>query len=371
MNRILLYLLFFSMTILGSLNLHAQSGGNAKIKGTITDAISGEALIGTNIAISGSSLGASSDLNGEFTISNIPAGQHTVVFRYIGYKTIEKTGVQLIAGETLQLDMAMNAEAIMGEEVVITMQAKGQRAAINQQLASNSITNIVSSDKIRDVPDVNAAESIGRLPGVSLLRSGGEGDKVVIRGLSPKYSVIQIDGVRMPGASGDRSVGLSTVSSEMLDGIELSKSLTADKDADAIGGVVNLRTRVADEGFHFNVYGTGTYNNLHSNFNNYKLSGSVGNRFFKNRLGVLASGGIESVDRSADEFEATYGKIIEAESDILETQRAQLTETKRIRERTNGSLVLDYKTDFMRLKFNNIYSKRKGQYREATCHIHI
>ncbi|MCP4310644.1 MAG: TonB-dependent receptor [Bacteroidetes bacterium] len=359
MNKILLSLMIFTVTIVGSLNLHAQSGGNATIKGTITDALSGEVLIGTNIAISGSSLGASSDLNGEFTISNIPAGQQTVVFRYIGYKTVERTDVQLVAGETLQLDMAMNAEAIMGEEVVITIQAKGQRAAINQQLASNAITNIVSSDKIRDVPDVNAAESIGRLPGVSLLRSGGEGNKVVIRGLSPKYSVIEVDGVRMPGSSGDRSVGLSTVSSEMLDGIELSKSLTADKDADAIGGIVNLRTRVADEGFHFNVYGTGTYNNLHNSYNNYKLSGSVGNRFFKNRLGVLASGGIEQVDRSADEFSATYDRIISPTENYVETQRAQLTETKRLRERVNGSFVLDYKTDFMNLKFNNIYSKRK------------
>ncbi len=223
------------------LDVLAQGSGNGRIKGTVTDALSGEPLIGTNIAIEGTSLGTSTDLNGEYMISNIPAGTHTVVFRYIGYKNIDLPNTQLSAGQELELNQEMSPEAIMGEEVVITIQAKGQRAAINQQLASNAITNIVSSDKIRDVPDVNAAESIGRLPGVSLLRSGGEGEKVVIRGLSPKYSVIEMDGVRMSGASGDRSVGLSTVSSEMLDGIELSKSLTADKDADAIGGVVNLQ----------------------------------------------------------------------------------------------------------------------------------
>jgi len=339
-----------------SLSLSAQ-GGNAKITGIVTDAMSGDPLLGTNVAIMGTSLGASTGLEGEYVIPNIPAGTHTIVFRYIGFKQIEQE-VTLSAGETLELNMELSPEAIMGEEVVVTVQARGQMAAINQQRASNAITNIVSSDKIRDVPDVNAAESIGRLPGVSLLREGGEGDKVVIRGLSPKYSVIEVDGVRMPGASGDRSVGLSTVSSEMLDGIELSKSLTADKDADAIGGVVNLRTRVAEEGFHFNVYGTGTYNNLHNSFGNYKLSGSVGNRFFNNKLGLLVSGGLERVDRSADEFHATYDKIPTVEDDLLQTTRAELRETKRIRERANGSLVLDYKTDFMSLKFNNIYSQR-------------
>lgn len=353
-----LFSVILILCVSGVQSLMAQ-GGNARIYGLVIDATTDDPLIGTNVAISGTSLGASTGLDGTYSIPNIPAGTYTVVFRYIGYKQVEQE-ISLSAGESYELNMPLSPEAIMGEEVVVTIQAKGQRAAINQQLASNAITNIVSSDKIRDVPDVNAAESIGRLPGVSLQRSGGEGNKVVIRGLSPKYSVIEVDGVRMPGSAGDRSVGLSTVSSEMLDGIELSKSLTADKDADAIGGIVNLRTRVAQEGFHFNVYGTGTYNNLHNSFGNYRLSGSVGNRFFKNRLGVLASGAIERVDRSADEFSAGYGKIIEpiGGGDILETRRANLTETKRIRERVHGSLVLDYKTDFMEVKFNNIYSER-------------
>ncbi len=358
MKRILLFALIVILLANGSANIIAQGGGDARIKGKVVDALSGEVLIGTNIAIEGTSLGTSTDLNGEYMIPNIPAGTYTVVFRYIGYKNEDILNTELREGQTLQLDMELSPEAIMGEEVVITIQAKGQRAAINQQLASNAITNIVSSDKIRDVPDVNAAESIGRLPGVSLLRSGGEGEKVVIRGLSPKYSVIEIDGVRMSGASGDRSVGLSTVSSEMLDGIELSKSLTADKDADAIGGIVNLRTRVAQEGFHFNVYGTGAYNNLHNSFNNYKISGSLGNRFFNNKFGVLVSGGLEQVDRSADQFSASYQKLITEEQDLIRTMSAQLREVKRMRDRANGSLVLDYKNDFMSLKFNNIYSQR-------------
>ena len=365
MKRILLLAFIVFLSIPNGLLSVAQDGGPGKIQGTVIDAVTREPLIGTNIAIAGTSLGTISDLNGEFEIPFVSAGSVTVSFRYIGYKIEDRT-VQLASGQTLELNIEMSPEAIMGEEVVITIQARGQRAAINQQLASNAITNIVSSDKIRDVPDVNAAESIGRLPGVSLQRSGGEGEKVVIRGLSPKYSIIEVDGVRMEGSSGDRSVGLSTVSSEMLDGIELSKSLTADKDADAIGGIVNLRTRVAQEGFHFNVYGTGTYNNLHNSYGNYRLSGSIGNRFLDNRLGVLASGGIEQVDRSADEFSASYGRIIAETGNTLQTNNASITESKRIRQREHGSLVLDYKTDFMSLKFNNMYSRRRDSEEDRT-----
>ena len=64
--------------------------------------------------------------------------------------------------------------------------------AINKQLKAKSIKNIVSSDRIQELPDANAAETVARIPGVSIRREGGEGNKVVIRGLSPKYNKITV-----------------------------------------------------------------------------------------------------------------------------------------------------------------------------------
>ena len=77
-----------------------------------------------------------------------------------------------------------------GDVVVVSAQREGQMAAINQQINSISIKNIVSADKIEELPESNAAEAVGRLPGVSLQREGGEGNKVVIRGLAPKYNKV-------------------------------------------------------------------------------------------------------------------------------------------------------------------------------------
>ena len=357
-------------------------GGSGTISGLVVDALSGEPLIGTNVAVEGTSLGASTDLNGEYIIPNVPAGTHTIVFRYIGYKDIDEANVQVNAGETLEMNREMSPEAIMGEEAVVTVQARGQRAAINQQLASNAITNIVSSDKIREVPDVNAAESIGRLPGVSLRRSGGEGNQVVVRGLSPQYTIVEVDGVRLQGVGLGRDVGLSTISSEMLDGIELMKTLTPDKDADAIGGVVNLRTRNAKEGFHFDVLAQGGYNSLESSVNNYKFAGNISNRFFNNKLGIIASGSTEQVWRSSDRYTAGYSNEnfpvdTSASGDVIYehyyyTQNENIREHKKLRNRSHGGLVLDYKTDWMTLKLNNTYSQmvdenmvRNSQFRHS------
>ena len=355
MKKILLFwaLIF---TLSNAFDAYSQKTGYAKIKGNVTDSLTGEKLFGASVGIIGTSLGAATNVDGEYTISNIKPGTYTIMIRYIGYKGIE-FNVQLKPGETLELNGIMSPESLVSEMVIVTAQVRGQRAAINQMRSSNEIINVVSSDKIRDVPDANAAESIGRLPGVSLQRSGGEGNKVVVRGLSPQFTIVQVDGVRLSGIDDDRGVGMSTISSEMLDGIELSKSLTADKDADAIGGIINLRTRVADKGFHFEALALGGYNGLEKSLNNYKFSVNAGNRFFQDKFGVLLTLGKEQVIRSSDNFDAGYHANITALDDELYTDFANLNERIRNRNRTNGGIVFDFKNDFMKIKFNNIFSK--------------
>ena len=80
------------------------------------------------------------------------------------------------------------ADIVESETVIVSAQAAGQVAAINQQLSSNTIVNVISEEKIQELPDANAAEAIGRLPGVSIQRSGGEANKITLRGLSDKYT---------------------------------------------------------------------------------------------------------------------------------------------------------------------------------------
>jgi len=358
----------FLLIVFSSFSLVAQK---ANITGKVIDASTGEPLIGANVGIENTGIGAASDLNGEFTMYNVPVDNYIIICKYLGYESIELP-VEMEA-EMPFIEIEMKPKSILQEEVVISVQAAGQMDAINKERSSNTIKNIVASDRIREVPDANAAESIGRLPGVALQRSAGEGDKVVIRGLSPKHSVIEMDGVRMEGTGLDRSVGLSSVSTESLDGIELSKSLTADMDADAIGGVVNMRTRTADEGFYFNINTKGGYNSFNKSLNNYSVNGSVGNRFFDNKIGVLLSGGIERVNRSSDELSSSYDREITNEANWLYLKDSDIKDISRDRRRVNGGLVLDYKNDFLKIKFNNVYNVKHddNERREAKYVFHV
>jgi len=254
--------------MLGATPVIAQQG---TISGTVVDSEGSETLPGANVYLESSiTTGTVTDLDGEFVLTSVPVGRNVVVVSFAGFAKRE-ISVEVAEGESSRIFVAMDPAAIMGEEVIVTAQALGQAKAINQQLNSGAIANFISADKIKELPDVNAAEAVSRLPGVSINRSGGEGQKVVIRGLEPKFNAITVNGVRLPANSGtDRSVDLSMISPELLDGIEVFKSPLPDMDAEAVGGTVNLRLRKAPKEPTTLVRGLIGYNNNNNFFGDYK-----------------------------------------------------------------------------------------------------
>ena len=171
---------------------YAQTG---IIKGTVTDKSSKETLVGANIIVQGTNLGAASDLDGNYVIHNVAAGSHVLVISYVGYKSAS-INVKVEENKTSQVNIRLEAEAIEGKVVTVTAQAAGQLQAINEQLSSNNIVNVVSAEKMQELPDANIAESIGRLPGISLERNAGEAYAVVVRGLSRSIMRFQLKACR-------------------------------------------------------------------------------------------------------------------------------------------------------------------------------
>ena len=363
-RRIILIVTLFS--ILPGMLFAAETG---TLKGEVVDAQTGDPLPGANIVIKEIFHGTASGLDGEFVLTNVPVGTNTVTISYLGYQEQEIT-VEFSANETKTIEVKLQVLTIMGEEAVITAQAYGQRAAINQQLASNVVTNVVSSEKIEELPDANAAEAIGRLPGISLKRNSGEANQVVIRGLSPKYNNVTIEGIKMASTSDyDRSVDLSLVQSEMLAGIEVSKSLRADMDADALGGTVNLRLQEAPNRRKISFVAEGGYANLGKDFANYKFTGGISDRFFDKKFGVSLKVSHEQKQMPSNRFNGRYsgaywnfdtneaGDIVDS-SLLVRTQNAGFVDQSQTRKRTNASLIMDYKTDWWEVKFFNLFSQK-------------
>jgi len=364
MKKFSAFFVLLAIALVPQVVLCAETG---RISGKVVDAQTGDALPGANVLIEGTSLGAASDLNGRYAIDNVPAGSYTVRISYIGYKSTEEA-VKVASGSNINLDIKLTAVGVTGKEVVVTAQASGQNAAINQQLSSTNITDVVSSARIQQLPDANAAESVGRLPGIYLIRQGGEGSQISIRGLQPKYNEVTIDGVEMastgsqttlnnnPTSSGDRSVDLSMISSNMLSSIQVYKTVTPDMDAAALGGVVNFQIREATKASSgapdIELSVQGGYNNLQNAYNDYKVTGSLGNRFLDDKLGILVQGVVEKVNLTADGLGGSYYMPTPTYDSPVYLSSLNLNFTPSIRDRYDGAVTIDYrlpqgKIDFM------------------------
>jgi TonB-dependent receptor len=354
-NRgILAYVLLLAIFLLAQ-SLFAQGPGS--IKGRVSDRDTGELLVGANVVIQNTAIGAATDLEGRFALRGILPGTYSIKVSYIGYVAVTLE-VAVAADAIVEQDFRLVAQAITGATVIVMGQARGQISAVNQQLASNTISNIVASDRIKELPDVNAAESIGRLPGVAINRSNGEASTVVIRGLSAKYNAVTVNGVALPATGGDdRSVDLSLISSNLLDGIEVKKANTPDMDASALGGTVDLRLREAPGEPQVSASVQSGYNQLQKYYGNYNFMGSASNRFFDGDLGVIASFNADRYNRAADKFQGDY--ITRRIQDIVSVgiQDVQLRDENVIRERAGGNLLLDYRIPYGKLSANGFYNQ--------------
>jgi len=338
--------------------------GPGSIKGKITDATTGEGLIGANVLLEGTSMGSAADMDGNFSIPGVPAGAYNMKVSYIGYKTMVMK-IQLKEGEHLVKNIKLEAVGITGKEVVVTAQASGQNSAINQQIASDKIVNVVSSARIQELPDANAAESVGRLPGVTVTRSGGEANGVVIRGMDSKYNMIMIDGVEMAATNQDtRATDLSMISSNTLSGIEVYKTLTPDMDAAVLGGVVNFKLREAKKSVSgiptLSFLAQGGLNQIVNKYNNYKFVASAENRYMNDKLGIFVQGIAERVNHTSDNLGANYTvtntKFLNGAHDPYMTSMT-LNFVPRIEDRYDGTLVLDYKLPAGKISLMNLASQ--------------
>ncbi|MEZ4775760.1 MAG: TonB-dependent receptor [Bacteroidia bacterium] len=318
---------------------------NGLIYGVISDAQSGAPMAFASAGIRSLNIGATSDTEGRFRLRQVPPGEYEVEFRYLGYKT-EVISVSIRSGEELKLDVKLSPEGVTLQTVEMTAQREGQAAAINQQINSNTIVNVVSKEKLQELPDQNAAEAVGRLAGVSLYRDGGEGQQVTVRGISPRFNNITINGERLPSTDPEsRSVDLSMISPDMLAGIELYKALRPDMDGDAIGGTVNFSIRKAAPGFQVNGRALGGYNGLKNDPQQFRSNLSLSNRFADNKIGIIMTGNFQRANRSSEFLATDYvyqGVNAQTGEPIIKIDNLNLGDKLEVRDRLGGSVTADY-----------------------------
>ncbi len=237
-----------------------------QIKGKIYDETTREPLTGATIVLSGTNHYAIAGLDGSFSINNLPMARYKVEISYISYEPIEKN---LNLESSKQLDIAMKPAAIGLETVVVAASRIGHTEASARASERNApnVMNVISQRAIEISPDITVANVAQRVSGVALERSAtGDGQHVIMRGMEKRYNYTLVNGIKIPSPdNNNRYVPLDIFPAELLDRLEVTKSLTPDMEADAIGGVVDMKLKDAPWEPIFSVNVASGFNTLYLN----------------------------------------------------------------------------------------------------------
>ena len=261
--RIQLFIVFMRYLFLALVMIVASVTANAyKVEGVVTDSSTGETLVGAIVSCKElPGVGTSSGLDGSYVLE-IPSGKKvTLVWHYVSYENYEAP----VSGDAT-VNVALKPEDnVLGEVSVIgSANRRTDASARMVERTSANILNIMSANSIEVSPDLDVAGVLQRMSGVVLDKGSSDNEQyAILRGMDKRYNYTLVNGVKIPSPDdANRYVPLNIFPSDLLDRLEVTKSLTADMEGDATGGVVNMVMKNAPSRFTFNANVAGGYNTM-------------------------------------------------------------------------------------------------------------
>lgn len=352
------------------------------ISGIVKDKKTGEPLIGSVVQVKGSNTQmTTTGLDGTFSLKDLPDnGRVTLVITYMSYKTKEVT-VDMSTPSQLTIDMEEDAKQL-GEVVVTGFKSnRTDRSAVALVKNSDNMLNVMSQQAIQLSPDVNVASVLQRVSGVTMESSAsGEATYAILRGMDKRYNYTLVNGMKIPSPDDkNRYIPMNLFPSDLMDRLVVSKTLNADMEGDAAGGVIDMNMKDAPGQFQlqanaavgmsdffwsgghdylsakwgdatskapYEQYGS-QYDATMQDFKNgpARISShalpmpnfiggfSVGNRFWAKRLGVIVAGSVQNQYKGT---ERTLNKPVMANGEQTEYISSMKKRYYSIHELTSG-----------------------------------
>ena len=277
------YTATLALGLLGLVLLAAAPSAQGTLSGTITDAASGETLVGVNVLVIGTTRGAATDLDGRYEITGIRAGDYTIRVSYIGYQTLEFTGIAVASGETTTLDVEMQEASLGTDQEVVVI---GERPLIDVEQAQSAYfvsEEEIASRPVRDVQDVVANQA-----GVFEDPTG-----LYIRGGRANETGYVVDGVNAKDPLAGTGFGLD-LGANSLGEVEVNTTGADASVGESTSGVVSVRTREGSDEFEVGLAyqgdNLGFNDDWASTFNEQNLELSVAGPIVPERLRFFVSG---------------------------------------------------------------------------------
>ena len=323
-----------SGAVLCALSGTANAG---ELVGRVSDASGVKSLQSAEIEIVGLGRRTQSGPDGRFRFADVPNGHFVLRANYVGADTVE-INIDISGESATETNIQIGAV----DEILVIGQFANQASALSRQRAADGVQSVLTRDAIGQFPDQNVAESLRRVPGMSVQNDQGEGRFIVLRGLDPRLNAVSVNGARVPSPEADsRSMPLDTISSDQIESIEIKKTLTPDMDADTIGGSVEINTTSAFDrkGRFFGATVEGSYN---EQTDQWSPKASVNfSDVYGGKLGVAA--GLSYYDRRFGSEGIEASGWDQTDDGVAYADEYDFRNYDVDRKRISGSLSLDYR----------------------------
>jgi len=338
---------------------YASSAAGVDTKGVIVGRVvdsSGAILHGAQVQLQSQSLAVASDEHGEFSLADLTPGNYKVRVSYVGFKPYE-TEVTVAAGEIKHVEVRLEV-ASQAEQIIVTAdRPRGEDEAINRTRMADNLLQVLPAEVITSLPNANVADALGRLPSITLERIEGEGVYVFVRGTEARLTNVTVDGITVPSPEPVvRQVRLDVMPADLVESVEVNKTLAPNMDGDGIGGSVNMKTKTAGEFPTINLFGMGGYNQSLGGRENTAEGGTLGHRFGRDRkLGILFGGTFDYNGRGIDNLQPAIDPTSTFSKPIYDNNT--IREYRYYRNRWGFAGTVDYKfNDSTSIYFKGLYS---------------
>jgi len=232
-----------------------------KIVGKIVDAGTGETVIGANVAITGTTKGAATDIDGKYAIRGLNPGTYSITVSYISYAKKNITGIEVKAGEATTVNVSLQPKTVgLGEVTVTAQENRSDEAGLLAiQKRSVSVEDGIASEQISKIGDSNVGEAMKRVTGVTV----ENGKDIYVRGLGNRYSNIQLNGSQMPSTDPNKKeVPTDLLGTGLVSDVMVQKTYTTDQMAEFSGGSVKIKTKEFPYERNFSISYSTSYNTV-------------------------------------------------------------------------------------------------------------
>ncbi|MCB1051988.1 MAG: TonB-dependent receptor [Acidobacteria bacterium] len=238
------------------LNIFAADGGS--ITGQVVDGSNGEPMVGATVRVDGTEMVTWVDINGSYTLKDVPEGIYTIMAEMGGFSTVSVQNVQVKTGMKTTISMEMKVDSLQ-EVMVVTAEAlkDSEVGMLRLREKSLNISDAISEELISKSGSSTAADAVTKVTGASIV--GGK--HVFIRGLGNRYTTTQLNGTELPTADPDtKSFQMDLLPTKLIQNIVTQKSFTADKPGNFSGGIVDIGTKEFPGEFMLDIQLSGGYN---------------------------------------------------------------------------------------------------------------